>query len=398
MRSFPAFLFSAAIAAGLANQASAQRLVSYDPVTGAMAELQPPIVFLPVPNPPLAGYPSLPILPPPMAAMAGDATFDNLAGVTWFTNGGVLAAMPTPTFPPLFLPPAPVLPIPPAVLAAIGGPVSGIAIDPVGGPLGVMYLVSAPGIVIGVAPVPGLPVVVPPFPIGLLTGPISGLEWDGITGSLWAVDVGGVAYNFLVGGAPIAPPLPPAFPMVAPAGDIAIDKVATINPAGLRPLYISTGPMVFDTRDPTGVPFPSGPMGTGLAFMNHPAATPPAGACVCPAFFTPTNFTTSVMSSGNGAWGIGMTGLAPFGLAIFGFDAAFDPTFPLINGVGCPFGLFAPAIVLATADATGTIVAPIPLTLVPIGAGIYNQNASVCPTDPLGYVLTPMQWLVAGGF
>jgi hypothetical protein len=54
--------------------------------------------------------------------------------------------------------------------------------------------------------------------------------------------------------------------------------------------------------------------------------------------------------------------------------------------------------VLATADAFGNIMAPIPLTLVPIGAGIYNQNAAVCPGDPLGYVLTPMQSIVAGGF
>ena len=395
MRTLPAILFSAALAAGLADQASAQRLVSYNPVVGGLAELQPPTVFLPVPNPPLLGYPSLPVLPPPMAAMAGDATFDNLNGVTWFTNGGVLAAMPTPTFPPLAMPPVPVLPIPPAILAAIGGPVSGIAINPVPG---IMFLVSAPGIVIGVNPVPGLPVVVPPFPIGLLVGPISGLEWDGITGSLWAVDVAGIAYNFLVGGAPLAPPLPPAFAMIGPAGDIAIDKLATVNPAGLRPLYISTGPLVFDTRDPTGVPFPAGPMATGLAFMNHPGATPPAGTCACPGFFTPTNFTTSVMSSGNAAFGIGMTGLQPGGLVILGFDPMFNPLFPTINAVGCPFGLNAPAIVLAAADAFGNITAPIPLTLVPIGAGIYNQNASVCPADPLGYVLTPMQSLVAGGF
>ncbi|MBL8735026.1 MAG: hypothetical protein JNL12_01235 [Planctomycetes bacterium] len=340
-------------------------------------------------------YPSMPILPPPLAAMPGDATFDNRAGVTWFTNGGVLAAMPTPTFPPLVMPAVPVLPIPAAVLAAIGGPVSGIAIDPAAG---IMFLVSGPGIVIGVAPIPGLPVMVPPFPIGMLMGPISGLEWDGLTGSLWAVDVGGVAYNFLVGGAPLAPPLPPTMLMPAPAGDIAIDKLATINPAGLRPLYISSGPIVFDTHDPAAIPFPAGPMANGLAFMNHPGATPPAGACACPGFFTPTNVTSSVMSSGNGAWGIGMTGMQPFGLAIFGFDPVFNPLFPTINGVGCPFGLTAPGIVLATADAFGNIMAPIPLTLVPIGAGIYNQNAAVCPADPLGYVLTPMQSIVAGGF
>jgi len=394
MRTLPAILFSAALAAGLADQAAAQRLVSYDSITGAMAELQPPTVFLPVPNPPLAGYPSMPILPAPAAVMPGDATFDNLTGVTWFTNGGVLAAMPTPTFPPLAFPAVPVLPIPAAVLAAIGGPVSGIAIDPAAG---IMFLVSAPGMVIGVAPLPGLPVMVPPFPIPLMMGPISGLEWDGMTGSLWAVDVAGVAYNFLIGGIAIAPPLPPAMLLPAPAGDIAIDKVATINPVGLRPLYISSGPMVFDTNDPTGVPFPAGPMANGLAFMNHPGATPPAGACPCPGFFTPTNFTTSVATSGNGAWGIGMTGLQPFGLAVFAFDSFFDPTYPLINAFGCPFGLVGPVLLLGTADAFGNVTMPISLALVPVGSQIYNQNAGVCPADPFGYVLTPMRSLAIGG-
>lgn len=395
MRTLPAFLFSAALAAGLANEAAAQRLLSYDPGTGAMAELQPPTVFLPVPNPPLLGYPSLPILPPPLGVMPGDATFDNRAGVTWFTNGGALAAMPTPTFPPLAFPPVPLLPIPAAVLAAIGGPVSGIAIDPA---INVMFLVSGPGIVIGVAPLPGLPVVIPPFPIPMLMGPISGLEWDGMTGSLWAVDVAGFAYNFLVGGVPLAPPLPPAMLLPAPAGDIAIDKVGTINPMGLRPLYISSGPMVFDTNDPTGVPFPAGPMANGLAFMNHPAATPPAGACPCPGFFTPTNFTTSVATSGNGAWGIGMTGLQPFGLAVFALDSFFNPAFPLINAFGCPFGLVGPVLLLGTADAFGNCTLPISLALVPVGSQIYSQNAGVCPADPFGYVLTPMQSLAIGGF
>ncbi len=45
---------------------------------------------------------------------------------------------------------------------------TGIAIDPAAG---VMFVTSVPGIVVGVAPVPGTPIIVPPFVIPFPVGP-----------------------------------------------------------------------------------------------------------------------------------------------------------------------------------------------------------------------------------
>src|SRR5262245_49513081 len=141
MRPLPSILFAGVL---LTAVLPCQRLAAYMPGPGFFAH-QPPAAILPVPVPPLLGspaVPALPALPPP----AGDSTFDNLTGLHWHTNGAVLAAQPTPTFPPV-APPVPAFPIPPAVLAAIGGgPVTGIAIAPAAG---ILYLTGAPGLVVG---------------------------------------------------------------------------------------------------------------------------------------------------------------------------------------------------------------------------------------------------------
>lgn len=396
----------------LIGAAQAQRLAAYDQfgavVGGVITELQPPVPMLPVPNPPLLMYPTLPALPPlpgPAVAAPGDSSFDNFTGLHWFTNGAIVAAMPTPTFPPLVPPPAP-MPIPPAVLAAIGGgPVTGLAYSPLGVAIGpILYLCGAPGIVIGVAAIPGMPVVVPPFAPPFLAGPISGLEWDGGTGSLWSCDIAGVCYNFMPGGAPLGPPVPPPIALPAPAGDVAIDKTLRANAVGLRPLFVVSGPIVVDVNDPAPIVFPSGlAFPTGLAFLDHPAANPPIGTCICPGTTFPTQFTTGPMAIGNAAWGIGVGGMPPGWPVLFVFDFAFLPGFPLINGVGCGLGLTAlPIVIGGAADPFGNAVLTLSLTppVLPLGAGpFYNQNITLCPADPvLGLVLTPTQSVYVSAF
>lgn len=403
MRTLPSMCFVAA--AVLAAPAAAQRLASYDPAVAGFVEYQPPTVLLPGPVPPVVGYPSVPALPPlpgPMLAMPGDSTFDNAVGLHWFTNGLLMASQPTPTFAPLG-PIVPPLPIPAAVLAAIGGgPVTGIAINPIAAVGPVLFLCGAPGIVVGVAAIPAMPIVVPPFPLAFPTGPISGLEWDGATGSLLAVDVAGIVYNFLVGGLPLAPPIVPPMPLPAPAGDVAIDKMLLANVAGLRPIYVIAGPMMFDVNLPMPMPLPTGsPAAVGLAYLDHPAAFPPIGGCACPGFGTPLNFTANVMSSGNLAFALGVSGLAPFAPVMWMFDPVPLPAFPLINTVGCGLGLglsggFSWGIGFADPFGVATLAVPIAF---PVGAGpLYNQNVALCPSDPTGLVLTPTQQLYAGGF
>lgn len=399
MRTIPLCLLTSVL---FPTGAIAQRLVAYDPALPMHAEYQPPTPVLPAALPPVLMYPqapALPVLPPAPPLYPGDSTFDNVTGLHWYTNGAMIALQPTPSFPPagpLFAP----FPIPAAVLAPLGGMVTGMAIDPLGG---VLWLAGMPGIVLGVAPVPALPIVVPPFPLLFPTGPLSGLEWDGSTGALYAVDVAGVVYPFLPGGAPLGPPILPTVPAPLPAGDVAIDKTLRLNAVGLRPLYVVSGGMIYDTNDPFAVPMPPfSPLPLGLAFLDHPATQMPGGSCACPGGATPVNFTTGPMASGNAAFAVGMTGLGPFGIGVFGFDTVFNPLFPTVNLVGCPLGLIpgSPGIILgvALADAFGTATLPLPL-LYPVGAGpLQNQNFTFCTSDPLGLVFAPMQTIYAAGF
>lgn len=386
----------------LSGALTAQRLIAYDPLAGLATELQPPTALLPVPNPPLVTYPVAPPLPPgvPGFPAPGDATFDNVIGALWYTDGTILAAMPSPAYPPLGPLPGP-LPIPAAVMGAIGGPPTGIALDPVAG---VMYLTSIPGFTVGVALVPGLPIVVPPFPPAFPMPPVAGLEWDGITGTLWYVDVMGTAYNAFVGGVPIGAPVPPAVPMPPPAGDIAIDKIGTINAAGARPLYVGFGPMVVDIADPTAIPFPSGPPTEGLAFFDHPAEVPVLPGCEgCPGMTAgPTAFTTSVMSNANPGFTVGMGGLIPgFSFGLFAFDSTPAPLFPINGPLACPLGLpVGPTTILylgGPADAAGNIFLPVGLFGLPIGLSLNNQNATLCTSQPSGFALSRLQTITVGG-
>lgn len=89
-----------AVAAALAEPASAQRLAAFMAGGPGFFEHQPPTLELPIAVPPIVGYPQL----PPMAALpfpAGDSGFDNATGLHWVTNGALIATQPTPTFPAL---------------------------------------------------------------------------------------------------------------------------------------------------------------------------------------------------------------------------------------------------------------------------------------------------------
>lgn len=390
MRHVPLVLSALALCSAL----SAQRLASYTSAGAVVAEMQPPTQLLPGPIPPLVMYPQVPAMPA-LGFPAGDSTFNNRTGYHWFTNGALMVPQMTPTFPPVVAPPAP-FPIPLPVLAMIGGgPVTGIALDVAAN---VMYLTGVPGIVVGCTPIAGMPVVVPPFPLAFPTGPISGLEWDAMTGTLIACDIPGVCYTFFpVTGLPAAFPIVPPGALPGPAGDVALDRTLRLNGFGLRPLYLAAGPAILDVNMGLAMFFPGGPGPMdGLAFINHPAANPPAGACNCPGTNYPIPFTTGPMSIGNPAWGIGVGGLPPGWPVLFAFDFAFLPGFPIVNTVGCGLGLTAlPVVFGAAANAMGNAIMPLALVppVLPLGAGpFYNQNFTLCAADAaLGLVLTPTQ-------
>jgi hypothetical protein len=394
--------------ASLAGHVGAQRLAVYDPpATGGpgFLELTAPTPLMPPGSPPVVIYPGAPILPPPPPALAppGDSSFNGITGLNWYTNGMFVASTPTPDFPPA-APPMPPAPVPPAVLAMLGGPVTGLAIAPAGLVGGILWLVSGPGIVVGVAPVPAMPVVVPPFPIPFaLMGPVSGLDWDAMTGTLLAVDILGFIYPFAPPGVPTGPPIgPPVLPPMGIVNDVAIDKSGNLNPVAVRGLYIVAGPMVYDATTFVPPPLPAGtPMATGLAFVPHPAAIPPMGVCPCATFPGYGTFTTGPMTAGNLGFGLGIAGIPPGQIALFALDFAFNPLFPLFNGVGCGLGMIfgSPTLVSSVLFATpaGTVTFPLPLVVPPGFGPIYYQAGTLCPADPVGLVITPMLELHACG-
>ena len=387
---------SLALSLAFAANAAAQHLVTYDPApagTGLMIEAQLATRMIPGPVPPNAGYPIGPVLPPAMfvGVPAGDSTYNGLLNQIWHTNGMFLAAMPAPNFPGAIAPPLPPIPIAAGVLAAIGGPATGIAINPLAN---VMFVCSQGGVVVGVQPIPGTPIVVPPFVPAFATGPITGLDYDSISGSLFSVDAGGTVYNFAIGGAPLAPPiLGAALPAVA--GDVAIDKTGFPNPAGVRAIYVVSGPVFLDVTWAAAVPQLSGAaFPTGCAFLPRAASNLPGmPSCPCGAL-TPNWTTNAPMASGNGLFGLRLDGLPPFSPVLMAFDGAFNPAFPFINLNGCGLGLFLGSPTINTnfvlANGLGQSLWNLPLTTLPPGIGpIWAQSFYPCAADPAGFAVSP---------
>ncbi|MBL9079692.1 MAG: hypothetical protein JNL08_19475 [Planctomycetes bacterium] len=376
---------------------AAQRLVVYGPTSGGMVEVQPPMFVLqavPAAIPPVLGYAALP--PLPALPGFGDSSFDNLRGHLWFSDGFTLAAMASPSVPPTAPPPPPV-PLTPAVLAITGGPVTGIAFDPVGG---VMFVCGPTSPIVGVLPAPGTPIVVPPFAIPWPTGPIAGLDFDASTGLLHAVDLFGVTYDCLVGGGAVSVPWAPPMPLPGPAGDVVIDRTQRNNQWGLRPLYVVAGWSVLDVREQVPTVFAGGALaGEGLAFVNFPASMPPTATCVCTGTGYPRPlFTTGPMTLGNATFGVGHGGLPPGLPMLFVFDVigSVNPSYPWINAVGCGLGLLpgSPGLVplSAVADAAGNAILSVPLTgpAMPLGTVLSLQSVTFCASDPVfGLVFTP---------
>jgi hypothetical protein len=391
----------------IAATASAQRLASYDPFVGQMSEVEPPTTILPATTAPYAAYLSAPALPamPVVFGMPqpGDATSDTRTGLLWYSNGGIIAQMPSPSIPATAAP-APAFPIGGPALAAIGGMATGIALDPV---LNILWLVGNAGNVVGVAPVAGTPIVVPPFPLPFPAGPIAGLEWDGITANLLAVDVAGTTYRFTPGGIPAAAPIP--FPMPMPgavAGDVAIDKSGVVNASGQRAIWVSMGNVAIDV---TMAPLPAFRLaapagavgaGTGLAYLPIAASTVPVGGCTCGGV-TPQWAPTGPMTSGNALYGERVTNLPAGQLVLFGIDFVWNPALPLINTTGCPLGLLAGSGTMLTtigfASAAGIATRALPLAVPPGFGPLYLQAFTPCAADPSGFQVTPLRQIGASG-
>lgn len=375
----------------------AQRLIAYDATgPGLFAEVQPLSVFGP-PSPVLASYPTAPPLAPPIPSGTppGDSSFDAIAGLNYYTNGLEVAATPTSSYPPAGPVPAPIA-IPASVLSSLLSPVTGLAVDPYSGTL---YLGSSFGVVVGVAPTPGMPVVVPPFLVPGSPGAVMGLEWDSLTGSLLAVDTVAAIYKFLPGGAPVEPTFFPTVSLPAIPADVAIDKTDKLNAIGERAIYVASGGVAFDVTLPAPVAFSLGTAaGTvGLAFHQYPAQSE-FGPCSCSPFIAPEVGVTGPMMTGNTSFATTLSGISPSSLVLFAIDFTFAPAFPLLNATGCGAGIIpaSPTLITSLAVSSPTGVATYPLALgVPAGFGpLYSQAFMLSACDPAGFLVAPMQRIV----
>jgi len=364
----------------------AQNVVVYDALGGAFLEHVGVSPIYPAMGPQLNAYPAVPPLPPPPPALVppGGTTLDSTNGVTWFTDGFVIAATNHNAY--ALGPPPPPYPAP-----VLGGPITGMALDPIGG---VLWLTD--GFVIAGFPpgVAGAAPVFPPFPLGIPAGPLTGLEWDPITGTLWACDALGLCFNFFPGGGLAGPPIP-AVAAPPPVTGICIDKTGLALVGPMRPLYVVGPGVIAEVFSGVIQPVPT-PMPSGIAF--HPAPSPtPYNVCPCPGMPLGQALRGPIVA-GNPNAGVDLVGLPPGQFALYIFDNWFNPAFPMINGVGCGLGFNIGSPTLGTtlvfANAAGVASNPLNLTFVPPGAWIYMQIGTPCAADPLGVVLSPLYQLM----
>jgi hypothetical protein len=386
--------------AALAATAAAQHVVTYDPApagTGLLFETQILSPIAPGVLPPDPGYLIATPLPmvAPAAAPSGDATYDGLRNRIWYTNGQILASQGSPNFSfgGAALPP---FPIAPGVLAITAGPITGMALDPVAN---ILYVASGAGIVVGITPVPGTPVVVPPFPLPFLPAALSGMDYDSVTNTLFVCDVNGLVFNITLAGVPLAPPIGPmAMPGIA--GDVCVDKTTQLNAAGLRPIYVCAGPAMRDVSTPIAPVRPNGGIApTGLAFLGRAATQPgPSGTC---GGITPTYMTTAPMTTDNPGFGLRVKNLPPATFVIFAVDWAFNPAgLPVFGGSLLHLIPGSPGLLTfgAISTATGEADLPISLVGVPPGTGpLFTQAVWQCAAHPTGFAITELQSIQVAG-
>jgi hypothetical protein len=388
-----------------AAAAPAQTLYTVDATTGVVDEITGPPGAFGYPNGPLVSsfvmnpaYPC-PVPGPFTPAARGGIANDPILDHVFVTDGSVVAEYSMPGYPVNgWLSTAP-----------IGGPITGLAFDPASG---VLY-VAGSALIAGIAPsapgscAPGA-VVEPPWMPGV-GQPISGLTWDPVTASLWAIDVAGDVWSIPVGGAatfawsaipdPVCGMLGAAGPPTSISYDATTPNAATPLPA----FFISDGAVIVHTQ------LGGAPAASSFA-MTTPCLTPVAG----------TGMLGGVVSTGHGVrFGTGSdpAGLAPPEMLVVGqfvsgaakggsvsiymVGADQTPSFAaLFAAIGPPIGP-APGAPL-TGLGGNTILLPLanplldPIGPLPVLGGGIGASAALPPGVPAGTQVF-LQWFVLKG-
>jgi hypothetical protein len=360
---------------------AAQDLIVSSLAVPVYAETTAPGPYYPGPNVPRFSVIEAMPIAPAMVPFMGDLTMDNATGVIYHSNGTTVTATNHPAYAalaPAFGPTA--FPI---------GPVTGIAIDSAAG---ILWCTDGT-VCYGVAPLPGLPLLVLPFPVvgpvPVVAPPLFGLDWDPITASLWAIDAIGNVYNFLpspFGAVPVGPqPTFPFMPMLPPP---PVDLVLHRNPRGIVGIHVQGVGMSMNILSgvltPTVAFIPPGSE-DGIAFHAYPDTLPVPTCMFCPGLPPATAGTTGPMSIGNTTFAFTLSGLPAGAACLFGADlVALLPPATIPSGCQLYLSPTSPSLLVLAAAANPLGVASIPVNLAAfppasLGLTAFIQWAYVCP-------------------
>lgn len=390
MSSFLRAVLPAALLAALSASASAQTLYTWDQTMGVVSE------FHGGPDPATCGYPTGPVVsafavpagspcpePLPIGGFGpspGGVAYDSATNTVLVSDGIVVGRYTTAG---AFVG---------SVLSPL--PVFGISMDSVagllwctdGGALAYALIPPPPGACGAVAVI-----AVPPFPIPG-GGPFLEIDWEPVTGSLFASSLAPLITNFLPGGAPgpfgtFGVPLGPCFlpPLIlglavhdgAPPGTLFVSNgfaTSVILPGGAPAPPSFTFPFLCAPNPaPTrGLAFAAHGVPYGLGFDPDGLAAP-AAATVGPST-TPSALFAHTLASA-----------VPGGIAALVLSTGFAcPAFPLL-GAPALISPFGPTPILATVPVgpLGTVFLPTPIPpAVAVGVPLFDQWFILKPLGP----------------
>ncbi|MAG58187.1 MAG: hypothetical protein CMJ83_18020 [Planctomycetes bacterium] len=350
-----------------------------------------------------------PIPPFPAFGPGGGLAFDHRTNLMYNCGGVTIEIFPHPLYPPAIPFPAGPFPVPPIpcpgpVIGGAMGPVTGMCMGtaPVLGPAppgGVLWVTDGLCIA-GLTALPPYAVVLPPFPVLGIGGPLTGLDFDSATGLIMGVDVAGVTYSILPGGAFAAPPIPPAFPPIAPVVGNIVDE-------NNGRMYITDGFFVYPILPALAGPIPvgaaPGPVGFpayGATYLAEPLLLP--SACGCTGN-TPLISTSTTAAGGSGIpLAVNLSSAQPGSFAYLGVDVLCAAP-PFAFAPACFWRLPLPPLLLLgpfPTNAVGAASFPVgplpPLAGVP-GAVLYAQWAIGCAAAPVGAELTDAMHIALSG-
>lgn len=344
---------------------------------------------------------------------SGGMTIDQKKSIVYSSDGFLI------TFDnnPLYLPfsPAAVLPSPVAApLLLTTGPITGMALDTLGGILWMTDGLSLRGF----TPVPPFLPVTPIFPITFTFSSnfLTGLDFDSATGTLWGCDLFGGIYNFTTTAVPLgAQPVSivTLHSSSAGMGGLCVNRTNGFGSTGVSfcstqsPDYhicVTDGPRIYDALVSTNPIIlnasSSGAPARGLAMSCDNQIIP--GAVGCPFTFTfpliGMNKATHNGAGGGNAFRLVDGPISTTALLLYDFCPIPGGLFVFASGETLWINTLSSTFGFAgfTTNTCGEVTVPISFSFATAGLQYSMQWAISDPLAPLGYCLSDGMTFTAG--